>query len=399
MADPKQLKILKSGVENWNNFRKDNPTLKIDLSNADLSKVKINNANLVYADLVYSNLVYANLNGSDFSKASLSNANLCDANLIGTNFSRANLNDANLSGANLSTANLSRANLTKANFSQANLSHVKLRWAYLSEANFSGADLHKANLMQARFYFTIFLQSQLSEASFQDAHLNNTIFSNTNLSKTKFLESCIFYDKCFIDYHTLSKSGNLPVNFLRGCGLSETYIEYIPALFSKAIQFYSCFISYSSKDEEIAKKIHADLQDKGIRCWFAPEDLKIGDKFRSTIHEAIKVYDKLLLIISENSINSHWVEDEVEKAFEKERKQNRTVLFPITVDQNIFNIDVGWADSIKNTRHIGDFTNWKNHDSYKKAFDRLVRDLKQENLTAITKGNINTIVNGRSKTT
>ena len=38
------------------------------------------------------------------------------------------------------------------------------------------------------------------------------------------------------------------------------------------IEFYSCFISYSSKDEEFAKRLHADLQSNGVRCWFAPEE-------------------------------------------------------------------------------------------------------------------------------
>jgi hypothetical protein len=30
------------------------------------------------------------------------------------------------------------------------------------------------------------------------------------------------------------------------------------------------------------------------------------------------------------------------------------------------------------TRHIGDFTRWKEHDTYQKAFDRLLRDLRVE---------------------
>jgi hypothetical protein len=38
----------------------------------------------------------------------------------------------------------------------------------------------------------------------------------------------------------------------------------------------------------------------------------------------------------------------------------------------------GWAEDIKRTRHIGDFTCWKNHDDYKKAFDRLLRALKAD---------------------
>ncbi len=37
-----------------------------------------------------------------------------------------------------------------------------------------------------------------------------------------------------------------------------------------------------------------------------------------------------------------------------------------------------WAAHIKRTRHIGDFTRWKNHDAYQKALTRLLRDLKAE---------------------
>jgi hypothetical protein len=35
-----------------------------------------------------------------------------------------------------------------------------------------------------------------------------------------------------------------------------------------------------------------------------------------------------------------------------------------------------WAASIRRQRHIGDFSKWKDHDFYQKAFDRLLKDLK-----------------------
>jgi hypothetical protein len=58
------------------------------------------------------------------------------------------------------------------------------------------------------------------------------------------------------------------------------------SLIGKAFEFYSCFISYSTKDHDFAERIYADLQSKGVRCWFAPEDLKIGDRFRQRIDES-----------------------------------------------------------------------------------------------------------------
>jgi len=124
------------------------------------------------------------------------------------------------------------------------------------------------------------------------------------------------------------------------------------------------------------KRLHADLQNNGVRCWFAPEDMKIGDKIRPVIDESIRVYDKLLLILTEQSIKSAWVEKEVETAFEKEQRQQQTVLFPIRLDEAVMEAKEAWAADIRRTRHIGDFCGWKNHDNYRAAFERLLRDLK-----------------------
>jgi hypothetical protein len=40
--------------------------------------------------------------------------------------------------------------------------------------------------------------------------------------------------------------------------------------------------------------------------------------------------------------------------------------------------DQAWAADILRTRHIGDFSRWKDHDAYQQAFERLLRDLKAE---------------------
>src|ERR1700759_1356034 len=56
-----------------------------------------------------------------------------------------------------------------------------------------------------------------------------------------------------IDVRTLTKFDPLPLEFLRGVGLPE---NYMPSRLSEPIQYYSCFISYSSKDDDFAKRIH-----------------------------------------------------------------------------------------------------------------------------------------------
>ena len=98
-------------------------------------------------------------------------------------------------------------------------------------------------------------------------------------------------------------------------------IDYFPSLLNEPFQFYSCFISYASKDHAFAERLYANLQNKGVRCWFAPEDMKIGDRLRPRIDETIRLYDKLLLVLSKTSVASQWVEQEVETALARERQQ------------------------------------------------------------------------------
>jgi hypothetical protein len=152
-------------------------------------------------------------------------------------------------------------------------------------------------------------------------------------------------------------------------------IGCLPSLLNQA--HYSCFISYSTQDEEFAKRIHSDLQDKGVRCWFAPHDLRIGKKILDAIDAAFRLRDRVLLILSEHLINSDWVEDEVTAGFEEERKRGEEVLFPIRLDDAVMETGEAWAAKLR-ARLIGDFRQWKDHDAYQRGFQHMLRDLTKE---------------------
>ncbi|HEU5375332.1 MAG TPA: toll/interleukin-1 receptor domain-containing protein [Ktedonobacteraceae bacterium] len=177
----------------------------------------------------------------------------------------------------------------------------------------------------------------------------------------------------------LRSEGAISETFLRGTGATDTFINYVRSLAQTPFNFYFCFISYSSKDEILARRLHADLQNRGVRCWFAPKDMKIGNKLRDRIDEAIHLQEKLLLLLSEHSIASVWVESEVEAALEKEDRQQRKgeVLFPVKLDESVMRTSKAWAATLRRTRHIGDFTNWTDPQAYQQAFERLLRDLKR----------------------
>jgi hypothetical protein len=190
-----------------------------------------------------------------------------------------------------------------------------------------------------------------------------------------------------IDLATLHLSkAQLPESFLKGIGLTDSLISYWHSLAGKNIDFNSTFISYSTKDQAFAERLYADLQGHGVRCWFAPEDIKGGKKLRDQIDEAIQSYDRLLLILSADSMHSEWVKTEIANARQREIKENRQILFPISLvpfeqikQWRAFDADTG-KDSAREVReyYIPDFSKWKDHDSYQKAFERLLGDLKAE---------------------
>jgi uncharacterized protein YjbI with pentapeptide repeats len=322
MANLEHLKILKQGARTWNKWREENPGINPDLRNASLIDANLRSSDLSGADLFE----------ADFSMAILDEASLHSADLRGARLCSARLRGANLTGANLTDADLRSADLFAAGLDNSDFTNV---CAYC------------------------------------------TVFADSDLSTVKGLETVEHMGPSTIGIDTIYKSkGNIPEVFLRGCGVPEEFITYMKSLVGKALEFYSCFISYSTTDREFANRLHADLQQKGVRCWFAPEDLKIGDKFRMRIDESIRVYDKLMVILSANSIRSPWVEDEVEAAFEREHQQSKLVLFPIRLDAAVMETEQAWAASLRRTRHIGDFCAWKDHDPYQKSFERLLRDLK-----------------------
>jgi hypothetical protein len=351
MANPEHLAILEKGVEAWNQWRGANRTVDVNLHAA--------------------NLPGKNLSRIDFSQVDLTESNLTDACLW---------------NADMRGVMLARAVLEGADLEAADLSHIGI-----ADRAFQVADLAQVNLKGARLFGVTFDGAVLKGADFESALLGWTSFVNVDLSLTKNLEAVKHLGPSSIGIDSLrSSNGNIPDTFLRGCGVPEPLLTFYRSLLNEPIQFYSCFISYSTKDQDFADCLYTDLQHKGVRCWFAPHDIRGGKKIHEQIDEAIRVYDRLLLILSDASMSSEWVKTEIANARQREIREKRQMLFPISLvpfekvrDWRAFDADTG-KDSAREIREyfIPDFSNWKDHDSYQQAFQRLLRDLKADDSRA-----------------
>jgi len=372
MANQEQLTILKQGVEVWNKWRKENNTIKVDLSGAVLGG--------------------ANLNGVDLRDARLT---------------RVDFREASLQRARLSLANLSRATLTGASLKQATLKEARMAHTIVMNADLRDADLTSAHLHKTILAMTDLTGAYLYKAHFSEAYFNNTRFTNAALADTILgacdlssaidLEKTAHHGPSTLGMDTIKKSkGKIPESFLRGCGLSDADIEYAklsdPNLGNdqtnmilyrmhelrdtQAIQLSPLFISYSHHDNGFVEKLEDHLGKIGVRFWRDVHDMKSG-RLETQVDRAIRQNPTVLLILSKHSLQSDWVEHEVRTARELEKEMERDVLCPIALDDS-------WKDSHWPKRimeqvmeyNILDFSAWQDDSRFDGIFRKLIDGLE-----------------------
>ncbi len=78
---------------------------------------------------------------------------------------------------------------------------------------------------------------------------------------------------------------------------------------------HDVFISYSTKNKNVADAVVADFEQNGIKCWYAPRDILPGEEWVTAITSALEVSKALVLIFTDESNNSRQVMNEIAVAF------------------------------------------------------------------------------------
>lgn len=76
------------------------------------------------------------------------------------------------------------------------------------------------------------------------------------------------------------------------------------------------FISYSHKDKDYAHKLHDKLQNEGFEVWI-DDRIDYGTEWPKVVQEQLDGCDVFIVVVTENSFKSKWVQNEVARADRK----------------------------------------------------------------------------------
>jgi hypothetical protein len=242
----------------------------------------------------------------------------------------------------------------------------------LTDANLVGADLTGANLMHAR----------LDGANLSLAVFGQTIFGGVTLSKVKGLESSRHLGPSLVDHWTLARGRELPVNFLRGCGLPESWVtpgendssvSAAPAVWPglDGLQLNPCFIAYVREDAEFAERLQAALQGRGVRCWFALNDSKTNGRFRGVAQDRRGPGDQTLLVLSAASLRSSSVEQDARRLLQKQSESKRPLLCLGLLVDLAAPPAKRWLADLRARPALVDFRNWPEPSGWQTGLDQL----------------------------
>ena len=91
------------------------------------------------------------------------------------------------------------------------------------------------------------------------------------------------------------------------------------------------FISHASADDDFVKDLRTALEESGLSVWVDSRKLRGGDKLALEIQDAIAQARQVIVVLSQNTMNSPWVRSEIQRALqvEKQRKDDGYRVIPL----------------------------------------------------------------------
>jgi len=92
------------------------------------------------------------------------------------------------------------------------------------------------------------------------------------------------------------------------------------------------FISYAHKDKSFADSIAQNLVRVRHNVWIDTWEINAGESLIARIQEAVGFADAIIVVLSQNSINSEWCKKELHSGLIRELEEKNTILIPCRID-------------------------------------------------------------------
>lgn len=106
------------------------------------------------------------------------------------------------------------------------------------------------------------------------------------------------------------------------------------------------FISYSHTDKAKVKKFALLISLHGFDLWMDEKDVSFGDNYTTKILSGIHESDIYIIFVSANSVNSKWVNAEIDFALQEKIENKKLIIIPVLLD------DVEVPVPLKNINYI-----------------------------------------------
>lgn len=296
----------------------------------------------------------------------------------------------------LHRADLHKAQLRGAELWGAELDHANLRDADLTAANLTDSDLSNAILRGALLFGTYFNRCVLTATKFAGTNWGWTTLANVDLREAKGLDTAKFMGRSSIGVDTMVLSkGQIPESFLYGCGFQPWQILeaglYDPSLTRTQITDLQCkildarttgpifrgivFITYSHSDTAFVDKVDKRLTGDGVTVYRDVKDLEAGP-IVPQLSMAIDRSRAVLLVLSKHSIDSDWVAFEMSRAREQEKRSNRYLLCPVSLDDAWKKKTGPIWQYLKDSYFILDFSKWETS-AFDAEYKKLLNGMKK----------------------
>ena len=96
---------------------------------------------------------------------------------------------------------------------------------------------------------------------------------------------------------------------------------------------FLCFLSHNSRDKSVVREVAAILHAAGIECWLDEWEILPGDSIIKAISNGLQSATHLVFFMSQASIKSKWVEEELNASLYRTISRQEQIIIPVILEE------------------------------------------------------------------